>query len=146
MRALNYISELYHIVTHHSSSSSQLSSDPPFAFISGFRLGHVKDDGWATGPTYSQISFLLIFFFSLIHHIHLVRFILLNLIVWNIWYLTCWEPSACLCHFLLRIIASVLCPWLAMWALTASRISLSTSPSARASASISSASVPCHKC
>ena len=54
------------------------------------------------------------------------------------------DPCVSMCDFSLRIKESGPCPWLAMWALTASRISLSTSPSARASASIYSASVPCH--
>lgn len=54
------------------------------------------------------------------------------------------ENGLFLCYFFLRIKESGPCPWLAMWALTASRINLSTSPSARASASIFSASVHFH--
>lgn len=54
------------------------------------------------------------------------------------------DPCVSMCDFSLRIKELGPCPWLAMWALTACRISLSTSPSARASASIYSASVPCH--
>lgn len=54
------------------------------------------------------------------------------------------DLSVCLCDFFLRIKEHGPCRWQAMWALTASQISLSTSPSARASASIFSALVPCH--